>query len=458
MRYLAVDLGTSFLKGAVLDLDALTFAHVVRRPFPPAIPGLPPGHTEVDPDAVVNATRGLLEELAGDAPDAAGIVITSQMHGLVLTDSTGRALTNAITWQDQRSLDLHPEGDGSIYARLSAVLTPEQDAATGYGMRPGLPLCALAWMAAHGRLPAGAIPAALPDYVLATLAGAGPSIELTMAASMGPVDLTTGDWHWGVLESVGLADLAWPKMVDANATAYMIPVRGRELPCLPPVGDHQCALAGALLQSDELSINVSTGSQVGMIVPSFVAGPYETRPYFDGRFLQTITRIPAGRALNALVDLLTEPARAEGVTLRDPWGTIAAAVERTPATDVEMQVTFFPSALGDRGYIANLREETMQVGHLFRAAFCAMADNYLLCAERLQPPAPWQRIVFSGGLVQRFATLREEILRRFKVADRLCPTAEDTLLGLTALALVHAGRYASVEAAVAYLAAHYGVA
>lgn len=457
MRYLAIDLGTSFLKGAVLDLEALTIHHVVRRPFPGPVTGLPPGHTEVDPGAVVEATRGLLEELATHAADACGIVVTSQMHGMVLTDRAGRALSNAITWQDQRSLDPHPEGGGSVYARLTATVTPEQDAATGYGLRPGLPICALAWMAAHGQLPADAVPASLPDYVLATLGGAAPGVELTMAASMGPVDLARGDWHWGLLEGLGLAHLAWPRIVASSATAYRIPVLGKELACAPPVGDHQCALVGALLQPGELSLNVSTGSQVGLIAPAFVSGPFETRPYFDGRFLQTITRIPAGRALNALVELLTELARAEGIALRDPWATIAEAVERTPETDVTMQITFFPSALGDRGRIENLREETMHVGHLFRAAFRNMADNYVLCAGKLQPPAPWTRIVFSGGLVQRFAGLRAEILARFQVPDRLCPTSEDTLLGLTALALVHAGRCTSVDAAVAMLSAHYGV-
>ena len=42
MRYLAVDLGSSFLKGAVLDLDSRSFAHVRRVPFPVPIAGLQP--------------------------------------------------------------------------------------------------------------------------------------------------------------------------------------------------------------------------------------------------------------------------------------------------------------------------------------------------------------------------------------------------------------------------------
>jgi sugar (pentulose or hexulose) kinase len=188
-----------------------------------------------------------------------------------------------------------------------------------------------------------------------------------------------------------------------------------------------------------------------VIAPTFLPGPYETRPYFDGEYLQAITRIPAGRALNALVALLTELAQAEGYSIHDPWATIAAAVEATPQTDMHMDISFFASPVGERGEMTNLSEENMQVGHLFRAAFQAMARNYKLCAERLAPPQPWARLVFSGGLAQRFQSLRAEIATRFDLPYRLCPTSEDTLLGLLALARVAAGDAPTVAASVAQL-------
>ena len=66
------------------------------------------------------------------------------------------------------------------------------------------------------------------------------------------------------------------------------------------------AILGALLQRDELSLNISTGSQVSLLKPKVEFGNFQTRPFFDGRFSITITHIPAGRALNALVKLLSE--------------------------------------------------------------------------------------------------------------------------------------------------------
>jgi sugar (pentulose or hexulose) kinase len=451
MKFLALDLGTSFLKGAVLELEQVGISHISRTPFPAPVAQLPSRHVEVAPAAIVRATQTLLDQLAAAAPDAEGVVVTSQMHGIVLTNAQGKAISNAVTWQDQRILDPAGHGEGSYYDQLTEQLTPAAVAATGNGLKPSLPLCTLAWWAQKGILREGAVPASLPDYVLSTISHSPPVAEPTMAASMGLLDLATGDWHQEILRDLGLERLAWPRVADLSAPSYQLEIGGRKLPCYAPVGDHQCALVGALLQAGELSLNISTGSQLGVIAPTFLPGPYETRPYFDGAYLQAITRIPAGRALNALVALLTELAQAEGYSIHDPWATIAAAVEATPQTDMHMDISFFASPVGERGEMTNLSEENMQVGHLFRAAFQAMARNYKLCAERLAPPQPWARLVFSGGLAQRFQSLRAEIATRFDLPYRLCPTSEDTLLGLLALARVAAGDAPTVAASVAQL-------
>src|SRR6185312_4105186 len=117
MRYLAIDLGSSFVKGAVLDLDARSFAHVRRVPFPAPIVGLPPLRYEVDPRQALAATRDLIDELARLEPACDGVVLCSQMHGLALLDRRGEPVSNAITWRDQRALEPHPSG-GTFFDHL----------------------------------------------------------------------------------------------------------------------------------------------------------------------------------------------------------------------------------------------------------------------------------------------------------------------------------------------------
>ena len=96
------------------------------------------------------------------------------------------------------------------------------------------------------------------------------------------------------------------------------------------------------------------------------------------------------------------------------------------------------------------------MGHLFRAAFQNMADNYYACALQLSPEQAWDNLVLSGGLAQ-VRLLCQLIADRFQKGYRLCPTSEDTLLGLLALALAFTGRAASVkEATTMLLEAHGG--
>ena len=104
------------------------------------------------------------------------------------------------------------------------------------------------------------------------------------------------------------------------------------LPLFAPVGDYQCSQAGALLEPGELSVNISTGSAVIQFAEGREFGDFQTRPWFDGRHLKTITHIPGGRALNALVRLLSELAEAQGLKLRDPWDYILEQSGRVAAT------------------------------------------------------------------------------------------------------------------------------
>src|SRR5262249_22061525 len=152
------------IKGAVLDLDARSFAHVRRAAFPAPIASLPPLHFEVDPRQVVEATRALIDDLARDAPDCAGIVLCSQMHGLVLMDARGEPASNAITWRDQRALGPHPEG-GTVFEQLERRVGPQDRQLLGNELRPSLPLCGLFSMSELGQLPSDATAAALPELV-----------------------------------------------------------------------------------------------------------------------------------------------------------------------------------------------------------------------------------------------------------------------------------------------------
>jgi sugar (pentulose or hexulose) kinase len=456
MRFIGIDLGSSFIKGAVLDLDALAIQHIERLPFPEPIRGLNPAFREFNPAEIVTVTRSLLDRLLGHAPDAAGIVMCSQLHAMVLTTYHGQTVSNTITWQDQRALQPFAGGPGSYFDEVNRRVTPEERRQLGNEARPGVPLCYLFWLAQNNSLPAGSpVAAALPSFVVASLCGCPPKSDLTNAFAHGALNVESLDWHRPVIEKLGLDRVRWPAIVPQGTVLGEYRVGSRRLPVFAPVGDYHCSQVGAFLDQGELSVNISTGSAVIQLARGCEFGDFQTRPWFDSRFLKTITHIPGGRALNALVLLLSELAEAQGLKLRDPWDYILAEAAKIGSTDLRVDPAFYFSAMGDRGGITNIREENLRVGPLFHAAFAGMADNYARCATRLSPGKDWTRLVFSGGVALKTELLRRLICDRLGQAHRLAASEEDTLLGLLVLSLAFAGRFPSVADAIAFARKHY---
>jgi sugar (pentulose or hexulose) kinase len=451
-RFLGIDLGTSFLKGAVLDLDVDRLGHVHRVPAPDPVPGLPALHHELDPSAVLTAIRRLIAELLHEAPDATGLVMCSQMHGLVLTDGRGKALSNVITWKDQRALEPSDSGPGTVFDELNRLVPTEEQQQIGNELRVGVPATTLYRLRQRGLLPPGCLATPLPDFVYASLCGTEPTTEPTTAAAHGLLRLDALDWHHGLIERLGLSSVHFPRVRRLGEPVGFVDIGGTRLTCYTPVGDQQCALAGVGLLPGELSLNISTGSQLSVLASDSWVGEFQVRPYFDGRRLRTVVQIPAGRALSRLVGLLTEIGGSP-----DPWAYVAKAVERVGKTDLDVSLAFFAADAGTRGHIGNIHEGNLTVGHVFAAAFAWMAGQYAECAGRISPGREWARVVFSGGLAARFPRLRDEVIRHLGGPPvRVVPTDDDTLHGLLALAMVCDGKARSVAEASRMLANESG--
>jgi sugar (pentulose or hexulose) kinase len=449
MRYIGIDLGTSSIKGAVLDLETLSVGRTRHIPCPSPLPGLPLLHTEFDPESFVVATRELIEELLAEAPDCRGLLMCGQMGGLVLVSPRGEAASNYISWLDRRLLEPHPSGQGSYFDALLARLTPEDWVDLGREIRPGTPLSYLFWFLENRQSPPIQSVATLPDFVLARLCD---TIPVTHASNaVGAINLSRRDWHFALFDRLGFGNTRWPALREINEPVGEAQAGGRRLPCYPPVGDHPCALAGVLLDFGELSLNISTGSQVSLRSEHAEPGDYQTIPFFEGQFLHRISNLPAGRALNALVRLLSELAEAEGFALSDPWRYITKTAAAKPASELRARVTFFPTPVGDSGSFTNIREENLTVGDLFRAAFVNMVENYYTSALRISSTQNWHRLVFSGGLPQKLELLQRLIVEKFRREYRLCSATDDTLQGLLVLALTASGRAGSVQAAMEIL-------
>ena len=169
---------------------------------------------------------------------------------------------------------------------------------------------------------------------------------------------------------------------------------------------------------------------MSQITAEFRPADCQTRPWFDGQFLTTITHIPAGHSLTVLEALLTELPRLAGVKIENSWQFIQQAVESSTGDGLSCDLSFFASAMGCDGRISGITTENLTVGNLVHAAFEFMADGYLTCSRRLSPEPTWDQLAISGGLVQSFASLRKKIEARFPLPIRDVAEQEETLMGL----------------------------
>jgi sugar (pentulose or hexulose) kinase len=431
MICLGLDIGSTTIKGAVLDLVSREVSAVTARFFPQPIPGLPAGHFEVDPRSIVEAAEAVLAALLREAPDPAAIFFAGQMGGVILIDEADEPLSNYLSWRDQRTLNPYGPGGNALDA-IRSLWNDSELVDVGNELQPGSASSLLYWLAVHKALPPRSMPATVADFVIGRLCGEVPQMDRTQA--IGLIDLRTGDWHRQAFAKLGLDRLRWPRIADVVRPIGCLRWHGRAIPCHASTGDQQTALYGAGLARDEISINVSTGSQVSRRTACFAPGPYQTRCYLAGDYLNTITHLPAGRSLNALVDLLTELASAEGHALTNVWQTIAAKAADADGGGLAVDMAFFAGPLGDRGGIDGITTDNLTVGNLFRAAFENMARNYARCAERLAPNLSLEKTVLSGGLVHGVPVLQELIQQRLAAPLRVSDAAEETLVGLLEIA------------------------
>ena len=436
MTALGIDIGSTTIKGAVLGNTPTgqpLVGAVAKAPFPHPVTGLPPGCFEIDPHQVLHATRQVLESLVQQVPSANRLYLCGQMGGAVVCDTQGQPLTRYLSWRDQRAT--LPAASRHTLLQEATTLLADILPEIGNELKPGSTSLLLHALKRTGNLPAQGVPATIGDAMAAMLTNTAPRIHPTMA--IGLLNLAQGGWHRQMLCRLGLDHLHWqdlPNLVTPLGTTLC---KGSQLEVFAVVGDQQGALFGAGLLPGELSLNVSTGAQVSRLVNQYTPAAHQTRHYLDGLLLETITHIPAGRSLHALVDLLTELSRAQDLPVGNPWQTITRLAAQAPqdAGGLAANIAFFSSAVGDSGSLTGIRLENLSAGNLLVAATRDLATNLAHCARQLNPHAAWNKIRLSGGLSRDLPLLTALIQQYFPTATVLeSAVEEETLAGLANIA------------------------
>ncbi|ETD88066.1 xylulokinase [Rhodobacter capsulatus] len=209
--YLGLDLGTSGLKGILIDGDQKVLAEATA---PLTVSRPQEGWSEQAPADWIGAAEKVLAELAGfGLGQLRGIGLSGQMHGATLLDASDDVLRPCILWNDTRS---HVEA-----AELDA--NPIFRALSGNIVFPGFTAPKLCWVARHEpEIFARVAKVLLPkDYLRLWLTGEHVA-EMSDAAGTAWLDVGRRDWSEDLLKASGMRRDQMPRLVEGSEVSGQI--------------------------------------------------------------------------------------------------------------------------------------------------------------------------------------------------------------------------------------------
>lgn len=254
--FLGLDLGTSSLKGLLID-DAQSA--VAEATAPLTVSRLHDGWSEQAPADWIAATKNVLDQLAAktDLSTVRGIGLSGHMHGATMLDGSDDVLWPCILWNDTRS-----------FAQASAMDNdPIWRKTSGNIVFPGFTAPKIQWMReTHPDIFDQIKTVLLPkDYLRLWLTGEKVA-EMSDAAGTSWLDTGSRDWSDALLDIAGLSRDVMPRLVEgAEISGQLRPeLAGRwGLPNNVPVagggGDNAASAVGmGVVKSGQAFVSLGT--------------------------------------------------------------------------------------------------------------------------------------------------------------------------------------------------------
>ncbi|MDH3262640.1 MAG: xylulokinase, partial [Paracoccaceae bacterium] len=210
--YIGLDLGTSGLKGILID-EAQSVIAEASAPLSVSRPH--DGWSEQNPADWLAAAEAVMEALAAEHPlkGVSGIGLSGQMHGATLLDVSDEVLRPCILWNDTRA---HVEA-----AALDA--DPMFRRITGNIVFPGFTAPKLLWVRAQeprhfDRVAKVLLP---KDYLRFWLTGEHVA-EMSDAAGTSWLDTGARDWNDDLLAATHLTRDHMPRLVEGSEPSGML--------------------------------------------------------------------------------------------------------------------------------------------------------------------------------------------------------------------------------------------
>lgn len=438
-----------------LDVDAREPIVTYVAQNAATVDGTPSGFHEQNAQAILNTVLNLfetalreIEHRGANTRTIRGIVITGQMHGVVLVDSHNRPRSNLLTWRDRRATG------SSVVESLRT--DDAMESRCGCRLQPGYGFATLHQLLVDDRelsaeLGAGtARICGITDLIAAMFCGELVT-DASMAASWGGLDIRTHQWDEQVLDALRIPRKALPSVLPSShpygsirpefASKYGLDI-GTSI--CSGIGDHQAGvLACRPISVGTCVVNVGTGSQVSMVqCESKSARGLETRPLLPGYFIASGTGLCGGWSYEYLARFFQSVIEAFA-DIEMPLNAIYRTMNeagRTEAKDAD-GLTVEPLFLGSRtdsratGSIRGIGESNLRPSSLVRATANGIVDELFDCFPRAEAHA--RQLFVTGNAARRIPMLREAVRDRWGTNPRVIEHDQEAALGAAYLAAVN---------------------
>lgn len=432
MKFVGIDIGTTSICGVILN--------AVKGPITSVTSD---NHSWIkseheweriqNPANILATVKKVLSKLLSKYPDVAGIGVTGQMHGIVYTDRTGRAVSPLYTWQDARGSRLKSKG-ATYAAELSRL--------TGYSLAPGFGMVSHWYNQEKNLVPKDAVKlCTIHDYVVMQLAGGCvPVIDPTDAASLGIFDLKWGVFDTRKLARAGIRQEFLPEIVPSGKVVGHY----RGIPVCAALGDNQASFLGSVQNiKNTILLNIGTGGQISAYTEKFPAVKgLDVRPFPGGGYLMVGALLCGGKSYALLenffrrtVALFVRPAKEIDFYSRMGKVDYAGLIDKV-SVDTRFAGTRVDPSM--RGSVSQLSMSNLTPEHLI-AGFLDGISNELY-DYYLKMPAPLRRsmrsIAGSGNGLRRNPLLCRIIDKRFARKMRIPAHREEASVGAAMTAAV----------------------
>lgn len=362
----------------------------------------------------VNYISTYLENISAQRFEIVDVAISTEMHGFILISNSGEKLCDYISWRHECS--------DEILNEISNRIEKNDILKSGMPLKTGIASTSLFEYKKHNNVDS-AIMLTLGDYYIYKLTGAVPSLHPTNAAATGLYDLIADKWNREYINALGFNNIVFPKVETGNIIEKEL--NGVVFRFHEAIGDQQATLLGAGLDSNSISINMGTGSQLSVVVDKLLLSEdYQTRPYFNNTYLLTVPYIPCGRALNVYFRFIKDVVLSYNEQDADEnriWKILMNFSDDTSFDSeiLEMDMGFFNNAItnSSMGSISRITEENFTLSNFSVSIASQMVKNYVIAAKIIPISDEMKNIIFTGGVARKNPKLVGKIADGIGVRD-----------------------------------------